>query len=231
MKIEQRKLDSIKPYPGNPRINDNAVDAVAESIRQFGFRQPIVVDAKGVIIAGHTRLKAALKLGLAKAPVHVAHDLTPAQVKALRLADNKSHELSTWDLGKLGEEFKDLPADLDLLKLGFTQEDIDAALEKIEDLPTLDLGAPPHNVMTNLEEMKKVRRAKNADVVAAHDTEHFLVIVYADRQAKELALLALGLDPAERYLAAADVNLWLKGTVGRRLSQKSPEVKHAGSQG
>src|SRR5207253_1149630 len=76
MKIELCKLSEIKPYEGNPRLNDDAVDAVAASIREFGFRQPIVVDAKGVIIIGHTRYKAALKLGLEKVPVHVAKDLT-----------------------------------------------------------------------------------------------------------------------------------------------------------
>ena len=72
MKIELRNLSEIKPYPGNPRINDDAVAAVATSIREFGFRQPIVVDAEGVIICGHTRWKAAQKLGLEKVPVHVA---------------------------------------------------------------------------------------------------------------------------------------------------------------
>ena len=90
MKIEQWKLSDIKPYPGNPRQNDAAVDAVVESIREFGFRQPIVVDTEGVIIVGHTRYKAALKLGLTEVPVHVATDLTPAQIKAYRIADNQS---------------------------------------------------------------------------------------------------------------------------------------------
>ena len=77
MKVELRPLSEIKPYPNNPRINDDAVDAVAASLREFGFRQPIVVDAEGVIICGHTRFKAAQKLGLEKVPVHVAKDLSP----------------------------------------------------------------------------------------------------------------------------------------------------------
>ncbi|MCR4411290.1 MAG: ParB N-terminal domain-containing protein, partial [Thermoguttaceae bacterium] len=92
MKIETWKLDRIRPYANNPRLNDDAVDAVAASIRQFGFRQPIVVDPEGVIIVGHTRYKAALKLGLEKVPVHVATDLTPEQIKAYRIADNKTAE-------------------------------------------------------------------------------------------------------------------------------------------
>src|SRR5215468_7665980 len=97
MKIELRKVSEIKPYPGNPRVNDAAVDAVAASIREFGFRQPIVVDTEDVIVVGHTRYKAALKLGLERVPVHVAKGLTPAQAKAYRLADNQTATLSGWD--------------------------------------------------------------------------------------------------------------------------------------
>lgn len=94
MKIEIRPLADITPYEKNPRINDGAVDAVAASLREFGFRQPIVVDEAGVIVCGHTRWKAAQKLGLEKAPVHVAKELTPEQVRAYRIADNKSAELA-----------------------------------------------------------------------------------------------------------------------------------------
>ena len=78
MIVTQRRLDSIRPYPGNPRHNDPAVDAVARSLREFGFRQPIVVDGEDVIVVGHTRYKAALKLGLTEVPVHIAVGLTPA---------------------------------------------------------------------------------------------------------------------------------------------------------
>src|SRR3954463_11248913 len=97
MNIELRPLDQIKPYPGNPRVNDGAVDAVVASLKEFGFRQPIVVDRDGVIIVGHTRHKGAQKLGLAKVPVHVATDFTEAQVKAYRLADNATGEIAEWD--------------------------------------------------------------------------------------------------------------------------------------
>ncbi len=83
MKIEMWALSKVKPYPGNPRINEASVDAVAASIREFGFRQPIVVDSEGVIICGHTRYKAAQKLGLGKVPVHVAKDLSPEQIKRI----------------------------------------------------------------------------------------------------------------------------------------------------
>ena len=104
MKIEMRPLAEIKPYESNPRINDDAVAAVAESIRQFGFRQPIVVDEAGVVIAGHTRLKAAERLGLEQVPVHVAIGLTPEQVRAYRIADNRTAELAEWDMDLLSAE-------------------------------------------------------------------------------------------------------------------------------
>lgn len=97
MKVVEKNIDSIKPYEQNPRINDNAVDAVAASIKEFGFKVPLVIDSAGVIVAGHTRHKAAKKLGLQKVPCIVADDLTPEQVKAFRLADNKVGELATWN--------------------------------------------------------------------------------------------------------------------------------------
>jgi len=129
MKIEMWDIGRVKPYEKNPRKNEGAIDAVAKSIREFGFRVPIVVDGDGVIIAGHTRLKAAEKLGLAEVPVDVARELTPDQVKALRIADNKRHELSSWDMELLPIELADLQgADFDLSLLGFSAEDITALL-------------------------------------------------------------------------------------------------------
>jgi len=129
MKIEQRTLASIKPYKRNPRRNAAAIEAVARSIKAFGFRQPIVVDAKGVIVCGHTRFAAAQRLGLAKVPVHVAADLTATQVRALRLADNASHELSEWDLELLPLELRDLQkADFDLSLTAIPMATIDELL-------------------------------------------------------------------------------------------------------
>jgi len=129
MKIEQWDIGRVTPYERNPRRNDDAVEAVAASIREFGFRQPIVVDADGVVIAGHTRLKAAQHLGLAKVPVHVARDLTPEQVRALRIADNKTGELATWDMDLLPLELADLrDAEFDLSVLGFDMSEVEAML-------------------------------------------------------------------------------------------------------
>ncbi|MFG0327796.1 MAG: DNA modification methylase [Phycisphaerales bacterium JB037] len=125
MKIELRPLADITPYENNPRINDGAVDAVAASLREFGFRQPIVVDTEGVIVCGHTRYKAALKLGLEKAPVHVAKDLSPAQIKAYRIADNKSGELAEWNFDLLPIELGELQAmEFDLASLGFDEKEL-----------------------------------------------------------------------------------------------------------
>ena len=123
MDIELRNIDEIRPYEKNPRVNDQAVDAVAASLREYGFRQPIVVDGDGVIIVGHTRWKAAKKLGLAQVPVHVARDLPPEKVKAYRIADNQTNTLADWDYELLPIELKDLQAaqyNLDLL--GFSAE-------------------------------------------------------------------------------------------------------------
>ena len=97
MDIVNLKLSEIKPYENNPRYNDDAVDKVAKSIQEFGFKVPIVVDKNGVIIAGHTRLKAAKKLGMKEAPCIVAKDLTEEQARAFRLADNKTSEFASWD--------------------------------------------------------------------------------------------------------------------------------------
>ena len=125
MKIESRPLADIRPYEKNPRHNDAAVEAVAASIREFGFRQPIVVDSDGVVIVGHTRLKAAQRLGLEKVPVHVAGDLSDAQKKAYRIADNQTASIATWDLELLPIELAELKElDIDLGLLGFDDDDL-----------------------------------------------------------------------------------------------------------
>jgi DNA modification methylase len=152
MQIELRPIDQIKPYPSNPRQNDEAVDAVAASLKEFGFRQPIVVDTEGVIIVGHTRYKAAQKLGLAKVPVHVATDLTPAQVKAYRIADNATNEIAEWNYELLPIELSALQEmNFDIGTLGFDEEelsrimsgDVQEGLTDPDDVP-----APPDAATT-----------------------------------------------------------------------------------
>lgn len=122
--IVMRKVAELKPYKTNPRKNDKAVDAVAASIKAFGFKQPIVIDVNDEVIAGDTRLKAAKKNGLDEVPCVVASDLTPEQVKAYRLADNKVGELAEWDWDLL-------PAEMDGLT-GFDEieaVDVDSLLD------------------------------------------------------------------------------------------------------
>lgn len=132
MEIIIKGLDEIRPYENNPRVNDGAVGAVAESIREFGFQQPIVVDRDGVIIAGHTRYKAAQKLGMTEVPVVVANNLTDEQVRAYRLADNKTGELAEWDFSALEEELAGI-GELDMSLFGFEPEKMKEPEEITED--------------------------------------------------------------------------------------------------
>ena len=133
MIIEQRPLSAIKPYPNNPRRNDSAVDAVAASIERFGFRQPIVVDKDGVIIVGHTRYKAAIKLGMATVPVHVASELTVEQTRALRIADNKSADIATWDDALLASELAALEQlNIPLHDIGFSEQELTQLLGELD---------------------------------------------------------------------------------------------------
>ena len=122
MQIVEKKLCEIKPYEKNPRNNDNAVEQVANSIKQFGFRVPVVIDKDNIIVCGHTRYKASKKLGLDKVPCVVADDLTDEQIKAYRLADNKVSELAEWDIDLLGEELDGI-FDIDMSDFGFDFED------------------------------------------------------------------------------------------------------------
>jgi DNA modification methylase len=152
MRVELRPIKDIRPYENNPRLNDDAVDAVAASLKEFGFRQPIVVDGEGVIVCGHTRYKAALKLGLEKVPVHVAKDLSPEQIRAYRIADNQTASLATWNYDLLPIELGALKeANYDLGLLGFDPDELAKLLD-----PTLkdgltdpdDVPAPPDAAIT-----------------------------------------------------------------------------------
>lgn len=140
MQVQQMSIHEIVPYENNARFNDEAVDYVKNSIKEFGFQQPIVVDKENVIIAGHTRYKAAREIGMKTVPTIVADDLTEEQVKAYRLADNKTGEIAEWDFDKLLVELQDLElnSELDMSDFGFdlnTQEEIEEA-EQVEEAKT-----------------------------------------------------------------------------------------------
>ena len=136
LKIIEMSVKDVIPYENNPRRNDNAVEKVAASIKQFGFKVPIIVDSENVIVAGHTRLKAAELLELEKVPVILADDLTEEQVKAFRLADNKTGELADWDFSRLEEELAELD-NFDMSEFGFVglndEEEQDEAPEDFKE--------------------------------------------------------------------------------------------------
>ncbi len=119
LKIEYKDINELIPYINNPRINDNAVDKVASSIKEFGFKNPILIDSENVIIAGHTRLKAARKLGLEEVPTIKVEDLTENQIKAFRIADNKTSEFAEWDMELLEIELEELED----MFTGFSEEE------------------------------------------------------------------------------------------------------------
>lgn len=144
MEIVMKRIEDIIPYENNPRRNDDAVEYVANSIREFGFKVPIVIDKENVIVAGHTRLKASEQLGLKEVPCIVADDLTEDQIKAFRLADNKVGEIASWDFGKLEMELEDI--NLDMGSFGF----LDTELINPNDLDTAEIteDEPPKEIET-----------------------------------------------------------------------------------
>lgn len=155
MEIVNIKTSELKEYANNPRDNDGAVESVAESIKQFGFKVPIIIDRNNTIVAGHTRKKAAERLGLASVPCVVADDLTPEQIKAFRLADNKTGELAEWDFAALEKELSELTAfDVDMSAFGFYDFEDDyfdnifnppTAAEVRRETPTADDKQPTDN--------------------------------------------------------------------------------------
>ena len=180
MQVQSMKISEVKPYDKNPRKNDDGVDAVAKSIKEFNWQQPIVVDKDNVIIVGHTRYKAAKKLGMKEVPVVVADNLSPEQVKAYRLADNKTGELTDWDMGLLDDELADI-ANIDMSDFGFDlditddgeevqEDDFD---EEVPEEPKSKLGQiyqlGRHRLMcgdsTNSESVKKLLGGVQADLL------------------------------------------------------------------
>ena len=150
MNVQEIKLKDIKPYGKNPRKNDDAVPYVAESIKQFGFKVPIVIDKNNVIVAGHTRYKAAKKLGFKSVPCIIADDLTDEQIKAFRLADNKVSEKAEWDLDLLDSEIEGI-FDIDMTDFGFELESEELEAEEDE-----YQGTVPEDPVTQKGDMWKL---------------------------------------------------------------------------
>jgi DNA modification methylase len=184
MQIVNISLNDLQPYENNPRKNDQAVDKVAKSIKQFGFKVPLVVDKNNVIIAGHTRYKASKKLGLKEVPCIIADDLNENQIKAFRIADNRVGQEAEWDFDLLQEELEELIGSFDLSELGFESEELDFMQEEIkivEDDFDVELPEEPktklgdiyqlgnHILMcgnsTSIDDVKKLINGNKADIV------------------------------------------------------------------
>ena len=184
MEIIMKKVDEIKPYEKNPRHNEEAVKYVANSIKEFGFKNPIIIDKNNVIIAGYTRLKASIYLNLESVPCIIADDLTEEQVKALRIADNKVSEMATWDEGLLELELEQITGiDMGLFGIEELEEieekivddefDVDKALDETEQEYGINIGdiyqLGKHKLMcgdsTNPEHVKKLLEGKEADLL------------------------------------------------------------------
>lgn len=131
IKIIYKSTDKIVPYKNNPRLNDEAVEPVANSIKQFGFKVPIIVDSNNIVVAGHTRLKAAKQLGMDKVPCIIASDLTEEQIRAFRLVDNKVSELADWDYEKLEEELANINS-IDMNIFDFDMSEINDIVEHLD---------------------------------------------------------------------------------------------------
>lgn len=178
MDIINIALKDLKPYENNPRKNDDAVKYVAESIKEFGFKVPIVIDKDNVIVAGHTRYKAAKKLGMTEIPCIIADDLTDEQIKAFRLADNKVAEKAEWDFDLLNTELDDI-IDLDMELFGFEDALQDDAEEAVEDEFEVELPAEPKSKLGDIYQLGD-NRLMCGDSTVLEDVEKLMGGVQAD---------------------------------------------------
>lgn len=162
IEITMRKIEELTPYENNPRNNDMAVDAVAESIKQFGFKNPVIIDKDGVIVAGHTRYKAAKKLGITDIPCISANDLSDEQIKAFRLADNKTAELAEWDEDLLGKEMSGI-INIDMSQFGFSVGEDELGEEVQDDKYTLKVKIPQYEITGDCPEISDMLDSSKAD--------------------------------------------------------------------
>ena len=144
LKIEYMNINTLKPYENNPRLNDDAVKYVAKSIKEFGFKVPIVIDKNNIIVAGHTRYKASKELGLEEVPCVIASDLSEEQINAFRLADNRVSEQAMWDYDLLDIEL-DKILSIDMSDFGFETDNID--WDNVEDISETSYDKPEHTML------------------------------------------------------------------------------------
>jgi DNA modification methylase len=236
MHVELRNIEDVKPYPRNPRKNEQAVEAVAKSIHAFGFNQPIVVDQQGVIIVGDTRNKAARKLGLKQVPVLVATHLTPEQIKAYRIADNKLAEIAVRDHDRLVQELAELEKmSFDLELLGFTPDELQE-LGSAEITPGLmdpdDIPEPPDAALTQRGDLWLLgeHRICCGDAGEPHDVDRLLAgspvhLVHTDPPYN------VRVEPRSNNAIAAGLSSFQamshhqKRDLGRHLEKSQPPTK------
>ena len=159
--IEYKNIDDLKMYEKNPRKNDKAVECVANSIKEFGFKNPCIIDRDNVLICGHTRYKAAKRLGIEKVPCITADDLSEEQIKAFRLADNKVAELADWDFELLDNELNEI-LDIDMTDFGFKFD-----LETEDDKYSLKVNIPQYEITGECPELCEMLNTEKADELIA----------------------------------------------------------------
>jgi len=212
-KIELLALDRIVPYENNPRLNEGAVEAVANSIRSYGFRQPILLDRNRVIIAGHTRLAAAKRLGIPALPCIIAADLTDEQVRALRIADNRCSEKSTWDMDLLPVELAALrDAGVDMAALGFDADELEELLS----------GGDPEEGQTEPDEAPETPEEAVSLPGAVYLLGPHRLLCGDSTDAAQIGRLMRS-EKADLWLTDPPYNVDYEGSGGRRIQNDSME--------
>lgn len=236
--VETWPIEKVSPYKNNPRINDKAVSAVARSISKFGFRQPIVVDKKGIIIAGHTRYRAALEIGLKEVPVHIAN-ISDEKAKAYRIADNKTGEISKWDEEKLFLELKSIDIEeVEIEDIGFTEDEVEtlnpfvngktkvSKIQSVERVGIETLQPNPHKYKSHpqdqIDHLKKSIRENGIFKNVIISQDDFIL----DGHAVIEAAKALGIKqiPVTRLNVKADSPEAMKITIADNEIQRVSEV-------
>ena len=208
MNIIEKPINEVIPYEKNPRINDNAVPAVMRSIEEFGFKVPIVIDKNGTIVTGHTRLKAAKKLGMKTVPCIVADDLTPEQIKAFRLADNKVAEAAEWDMELLNKELDGI-VDIDMSDFNFGDiTDSPSSEDVVEDNgENIELPSEPK---TRLGDIWMIGRHK---------------LMCGDATSEDVLKRLVGGDKVDMYLTDPPYNVAYEGKTEDKLTIQNDSME------
>ena len=208
MNIIEKPISEVIPYEKNPRINDNAVPAVMKSIEEFGFKVPIVIDKNGTIVTGHTRLKAAKKLGMKTVPCIVADDLTPEQIKAFRLADNKVAEAAEWDMELLNEELDGI-VDIDMSDFNFSDITDSPSSEDVveDDGENIELPSEPK---TRLGDIWVIGRHK---------------LMCGDATSEDVLKRLMGGDKVDMYLTDPPYNVAYEGKTEDKLTIQNDSME------